>query len=169
MCFRAGLHTVHAYSVLGSSVRSTFCSSWFKKPNQVDSWKLDLRSWWVTLQFIQSMGFLRMSICKIRWWLMQWSRVHGLLPFEFHISHFPHYRNLSAIQDREICCYSVSCKEKDNIGKYLRICGSHEMIIQGFKRAWIKLTFIFSLRLMSGIVGSAVTILLKMTLSRHYL
>lgn len=26
-------------------------------------------------------------------------------------------RNLSAIQDREICCYSVSCKEKDNIGK----------------------------------------------------
>lgn len=28
-------------------------------------------------------------------------------------------RNLSAIQDREICCYSVSCKEKDNIGKLL--------------------------------------------------
>lgn len=27
------------------------------------------------------------------------------------------YRNLSAIQDREICCYSISCKEKDNIGK----------------------------------------------------
>ena len=27
-------------------------------------------------------------------------------------------RNLSAIQDREICCYSVSCKEKDNIGKH---------------------------------------------------
>lgn len=25
-------------------------------------------------------------------------------------------RNLSAIQDREICCYSISCKEKDNIG-----------------------------------------------------
>uniref|UniRef100_A0A8C6GU47 ADP-ribosylation factor-like protein 8B n=1 Tax=Mus spicilegus TaxID=10103 RepID=A0A8C6GU47_MUSSI len=25
--------------------------------------------------------------------------------------------NLSAIQDREICCYSISCKEKDNIGK----------------------------------------------------
>ncbi|MCV4770926.1 ADP-ribosylation factor-like protein, partial [Escherichia coli] len=22
--------------------------------------------------------------------------------------------NLSAIQDREICCYSISCKEKDN-------------------------------------------------------
>lgn len=27
------------------------------------------------------------------------------------------FRNLSAIQDREICCYSISCKEKDNIGK----------------------------------------------------
>lgn len=27
-------------------------------------------------------------------------------------------RNLSAIQDREICCYSISCKEKDNIGEY---------------------------------------------------
>lgn len=26
-------------------------------------------------------------------------------------------RNLAAIQDREICCYSISCKEKDNIGK----------------------------------------------------
>jgi len=25
------------------------------------------------------------------------------------------YRNLCAIQDREICCYSISCKEKDNI------------------------------------------------------
>uniref|UniRef100_A0A8C6YAI0 ARF like GTPase 8A n=1 Tax=Naja naja TaxID=35670 RepID=A0A8C6YAI0_NAJNA len=24
-------------------------------------------------------------------------------------------KNLSAIQDREICCYSISCKEKDNI------------------------------------------------------
>ncbi|XP_034027341.1 ADP-ribosylation factor-like protein 8A [Thalassophryne amazonica] len=24
--------------------------------------------------------------------------------------------SLSAIQDREICCYSISCKEKDNIG-----------------------------------------------------
>jgi len=24
-------------------------------------------------------------------------------------------RNLCAIQDREICCYSISCKEKDNI------------------------------------------------------
>lgn len=28
-------------------------------------------------------------------------------------------RNLSAIQDREICCYSISCKEKDNIGAWL--------------------------------------------------
>ncbi|KAG7244691.1 hypothetical protein INR49_029710 [Caranx melampygus] len=25
--------------------------------------------------------------------------------------------NLAAIQDREICCYSISCKEKDNIGR----------------------------------------------------
>lgn len=35
-------------------------------------------------------------------------------------TYFPNsasYRNLSAIQDREICCYSISCKEKDNIGK----------------------------------------------------
>lgn len=34
----------------------------------------------------------------------------------FLTNSFP-YRNLSAIQDREICCYSISCKEKDNIGK----------------------------------------------------
>ncbi|KHJ96256.1 hypothetical protein OESDEN_03785 [Oesophagostomum dentatum] len=26
--------------------------------------------------------------------------------------------NLSAIQNREICCYSISCKEKENIGSY---------------------------------------------------
>lgn len=32
---------------------------------------------------------------------------------------FLYYRNLSAIQDREICCYSISCKEKENIGKYI--------------------------------------------------
>uniref|UniRef100_A0A8C9EIU9 ADP-ribosylation factor-like protein 8A n=1 Tax=Pavo cristatus TaxID=9049 RepID=A0A8C9EIU9_PAVCR len=30
--------------------------------------------------------------------------------------------NLSAIQDREICCYSISCKEKDNIGECQRRC-----------------------------------------------
>ncbi|EPY80495.1 ER degradation enhancer, mannosidase alpha-like protein, partial [Camelus ferus] len=29
--------------------------------------------------------------------------------------------NLSAIQDREICCYSISCKEKDNIGTSLQL------------------------------------------------
>ncbi|TSM36142.1 ADP-ribosylation factor-like protein 8B-A [Bagarius yarrelli] len=27
--------------------------------------------------------------------------------------------NLAAIQDREICCYSISCKEKDNIDPLL--------------------------------------------------
>lgn len=32
------------------------------------------------------------------------------------------YRNLSAIQDREICCYSISCKEKENIGKHKNTC-----------------------------------------------
>ena len=26
-------------------------------------------------------------------------------------------RNLESIKDREICCYSISCKQKDNIGK----------------------------------------------------
>ena len=34
--------------------------------------------------------------------------------------HIFFYRNLSAIQDREICCYSISCKEKENIGKWLK-------------------------------------------------
>lgn len=33
------------------------------------------------------------------------------------IMHFFLSRNLAAIQDREICCYSISCKEKDNIGE----------------------------------------------------
>ena len=26
------------------------------------------------------------------------------------------FRNLSSVQDREICCYSISCKEQHNIG-----------------------------------------------------
>ena len=33
--------------------------------------------------------------------------------------------NLNAIQDREICCYSVSCKEKDNIDITLQWLISH--------------------------------------------
>ncbi|XP_015904184.1 ADP-ribosylation factor-like protein 8B-A [Parasteatoda tepidariorum] len=33
--------------------------------------------------------------------------------------------NLSAIQDREICCYSISCKEKDNIDITLQWLISH--------------------------------------------
>lgn len=31
---------------------------------------------------------------------------------------FESFRNLASIQDREICCYSISCKEKENIGMY---------------------------------------------------
>jgi len=27
-----------------------------------------------------------------------------------------YFRNLSSVQDREICCYSISCKEQHNIG-----------------------------------------------------
>ncbi|KAH9364581.1 hypothetical protein HPB48_000248 [Haemaphysalis longicornis] len=34
-------------------------------------------------------------------------------------------RNLSAIQDREICCYSISCKERDNIDITLQWLISH--------------------------------------------
>ena len=33
--------------------------------------------------------------------------------------------NLNAVQDREICCYSVSCKEKDNIDITLQWLISH--------------------------------------------
>jgi len=33
--------------------------------------------------------------------------------------------NLNAIQDREICCYSISCKEKDNIDITLQWLISH--------------------------------------------
>lgn len=33
--------------------------------------------------------------------------------------------NLSSIQNREICCYSISCKEKENIGKF--ICSRYQM------------------------------------------
>jgi len=33
--------------------------------------------------------------------------------------------SLNAIQDREICCYSISCKEKDNIDITLQWLISH--------------------------------------------
>ncbi|KAK4809234.1 hypothetical protein QYF61_012887 [Mycteria americana] len=40
--------------------------------------------------------------------------------------------NLSAIQDREICCYSISCKEKDNIGEYGQLqCGAQGAAVGG--------------------------------------
>lgn len=34
-------------------------------------------------------------------------------------------RNLNAIQDREICCYSISCKEQENIDITLQWLISH--------------------------------------------
>lgn len=38
------------------------------------------------------------------------------------------FRNLSAVQDREICCYSISCKEKDNIGKFTSFLSKYSFI-----------------------------------------
>lgn len=35
------------------------------------------------------------------------------------------FRDLGSVQDREICCYSISCKDKTNIGTtffYLLVC-----------------------------------------------
>lgn len=47
-------------------------------------------------------------------------------------SSFLCHRNLSAIQDREICCYSISCKEKDNIGAYWWLrCGAQGAAVGG--------------------------------------
>lgn len=43
-------------------------------------------------------------------------QIYILMNFVLFI-YFSPARTLSAIQDREICCYSISCKEKDNIGK----------------------------------------------------
>lgn len=48
-------------------------------------------------------------------------------------------RNLVAIQDREICCYSISCKEKDNIGKFQLITA----LIGYNYRFWIILFYYF--------------------------
>lgn len=39
--------------------------------------------------------------------------------------------NLNAVQDREICCYSISCKEKDNIDITLQWLISHSKSGQG--------------------------------------
>uniref|UniRef100_A0A9L0I9H4 ADP-ribosylation factor-like protein 8B n=1 Tax=Equus asinus TaxID=9793 RepID=A0A9L0I9H4_EQUAS len=42
--------------------------------------------------------------------------------------------NLSAIQDREICCYSISCKEKDNIDYLLEVQVMENRSIHGEKQ-----------------------------------
>lgn len=42
-------------------------------------------------------------------------------------------RNLAAIQDREICCYSISCKEKDNIGAWV---GGRRVRLSGHVSRW---------------------------------
>ncbi|XP_039739526.1 ADP-ribosylation factor-like protein 8A isoform X1 [Pteropus medius] len=43
--------------------------------------------------------------------------------------------NLAAIQDREICCYSVSCKEKDNIGAW--VGGGGRGSLGASSRGWL--------------------------------
>uniref|UniRef100_A0A8C6L0W7 ADP-ribosylation factor-like 8A n=1 Tax=Nothobranchius furzeri TaxID=105023 RepID=A0A8C6L0W7_NOTFU len=42
--------------------------------------------------------------------------------------------NLSAIQDREICCYSISCKEKDNIVRWVEVPDVAGLLLQAYKR-----------------------------------
>ncbi|KAM7095804.1 ADP-ribosylation factor-like protein 8B [Ciconia maguari] len=44
--------------------------------------------------------------------------------------------NLAAIQDREICCYSISCKEKDNIDITLQWLIQHSKSRQKLKSSW---------------------------------
>uniref|UniRef100_A0A0R3S5Q7 ADP-ribosylation factor-like protein 8B n=1 Tax=Elaeophora elaphi TaxID=1147741 RepID=A0A0R3S5Q7_9BILA len=47
--------------------------------------------------------------------------------------------NLSAIQNREICCYSISCKEKDNIGSFcIQICAQLESYTTSTRTVYIK-------------------------------
>lgn len=47
--------------------------------------------------------------------MSDWHAVCNILTYYWFCDHF---RNLESIKDREICCYSISCKEKDNIGKW---------------------------------------------------
>lgn len=44
-------------------------------------------------------------------------------------------RNLAEIQNREICCYSISCKEKENIGKPFSYFLILVLILRDDKRA----------------------------------
>lgn len=39
--------------------------------------------------------------------------------------------NLTAIQDREVCCYSISCKEKSNIDITLQWLIAHSKSASG--------------------------------------
>lgn len=50
-------------------------------------------------------------------WDQPWPSVVNRNRIWTTIDHVSLSRSLNAIQDREICCYSISCKEKDNIGR----------------------------------------------------
>ena len=50
------------------------------------------------------------------------------LPLHLSLPSPPSPRNLNDIKDREICCYSISCKERENIGK--STCGQSQVEIE---------------------------------------
>lgn len=50
--------------------------------------------------------------------------------------------NLSAIQDREICCYSISCKEKDNIDITLQWLIQHSKSRRSWDIFWVFQSFL---------------------------
>lgn len=77
---------------------------------------------WIILKYCwRALGFLlNWKLEKSPLFTAVFSTVNRYFPsccFILRHLFFVLFRNLSAIQDREICCYSVSCKEKDNIGR----------------------------------------------------
>ena len=58
--------------------------------------------------------------------------VFFILHLDFYVFN---YRNLDVVQDREICCYSISCKERDNIDITLQWLIDHSSK-SGNRGAW---------------------------------
>uniref|UniRef100_A0ACB8EI51 ADP-ribosylation factor-like protein 8B-A n=1 Tax=Sphaerodactylus townsendi TaxID=933632 RepID=A0ACB8EI51_9SAUR len=69
--------------------------------------KRDLPSALDEKQLIEKIGTLLLEAC------LPQSETRTLDTYQMRVPSA--LRNLAAIQDREICCYSISCKEKDNI------------------------------------------------------
>ena len=54
------------------------------------------------------------------------------------------YRSLNDIKDREICCYSISCKERENIGESVFLLASALLCIYDCNSSYCIIIIIYT-------------------------